>query len=308
MDYIVFDLEWNQAAPGKYYANKKLPFEIIEIGAVKLNSDMQEIGRFNEMVRPKVYKNLNKITGSLVQLEMSQLRKARTFPEVMEAFLSFCGKDYLFCTWGNLDLIELQRNMKFYHMTPISKEPIKFLDVQKLFSLEFEGRKSQHALEYAVDYLKIEKNIPFHRAYDDAYYTARVLEVLSPVFRKRYSFDTYVVPKNKKEEIRIQFDDYYKYISREFDTKSKALSDKEVNDCGCYLCKRQASRELDWFSVNGKHYYSVSRCKKHGFIKGKIRLRKTENGTCYVIKTMKQITDQQVEELLEKQEKLKNPL
>ena len=308
MDYIVFDLEWNQAAPGKYHANKKLPFEIIEIGAVKLNSDMQEIGRFNEMVRPKVYKNLNKITGSLVQLEMSQLRKARTFPEVMEAFLSFCGKDYLFCTWGNLDLIELQRNMKFYHMTPISGEPIKFLDVQKLFSLEFEGRKSQHALEYAVDYLKIEKNIPFHRAYDDAYYTARVLEVLSPVFRKRYSFDTYVVPKNKKEEIRIQFDDYYKYISREFDTKSKALSDKEVNDCGCYLCKRQAIRELDWFSVNGKHYYSVSRCKKHGFIKGKIRLRKTENGTCYVIKTMKQITDQQVEELLEKQEKLKNPL
>lgn len=308
MDYIVFDLEWNQAAPGKYHANKKLPFEIIEIGAVKLNSDMQEIGRFNEMVRPKVYKNLNKITGSLVRLEMSQLQKARPFPEVVEAFLSFCGKDYLFCTWGNLDLIELQRNMKFYHMTPISKEPIKFLDVQKLFSLEFEGRKSQHALEYAVDYLKIEKNIPFHRAYDDAYYTARVLEVLSPVFRKRYSFDTYVVPKNKKEEIRIQFDDYYKYISREFDTKSKALSDKEVNDCGCYLCKRQAIRELDWFSVNGKHYYSVSRCKKHGFIKGKIRLRKTENGTCYVIKTMKQITDQQVEELLEKQEKLKNPL
>lgn len=38
MNYIVFDLEWNQNPEGKKTRNDKLPFEIIEIGAVKVNS------------------------------------------------------------------------------------------------------------------------------------------------------------------------------------------------------------------------------------------------------------------------------
>ena len=37
MNYIVFDLEWNQSPGGKKWSNSRLPFEIIEIGAVKLN-------------------------------------------------------------------------------------------------------------------------------------------------------------------------------------------------------------------------------------------------------------------------------
>lgn len=39
MDYIVFDLEWNQCPYGKGQENERIPFEIIEIGAVKLNSE-----------------------------------------------------------------------------------------------------------------------------------------------------------------------------------------------------------------------------------------------------------------------------
>ena len=278
MNYIVFDLEWNQAALGKRYINKKMPFEIIEIGAVKLNSDMEETGRSNELVKPKVYKNINRITGNIVHLDMKQLKSARPFQKVMESFLEFCEEDYVFCTWGNLDLIELQRNMKFYSMSPLSQKPIKFLDVQKLFALQFEGEKSQHTLEYAVDVCGIQKDIPFHRAFADAYYTAKVLKFLKPEFREKYSFDTYVLPKEKKEEIRILFDDYYKYISRGFDNKTKALEDKEVLYSGCYLCKRTVSRKIPWFTNNNKHYYCVSRCRKHGYIKGKIRLRKA--GLC----------------------------
>ena len=35
MNYIVFDLEWNQSPNGKEDSVEHLPFEIIEIGAVK---------------------------------------------------------------------------------------------------------------------------------------------------------------------------------------------------------------------------------------------------------------------------------
>ena len=37
MDYVIFDLEWNQCPYGKGKENPKLPFEIIEIGAVKMD-------------------------------------------------------------------------------------------------------------------------------------------------------------------------------------------------------------------------------------------------------------------------------
>lgn len=306
LNYIVFDLEWNQSAFGKSYTNKKLPFEIIEIGAVRLNGDMRETGRFNELVRPKVYKNLNRITGKLVHLNMEQLKGARGFAAVMSDFLTFCGEDYIFCTWGNQDLIELQRNIKFYHMPPLSDEPIRFLDVQKLFALQFEGKKRQHTLEYAVDLCRIHKDIPFHRAFADAYYTAKVLAKLDPACRERYSFDTFHLPESKSKEIRILFDDYYKYISRGFDTKAKALADKEILYCDCYLCKRKAEKPIEWFTNNNKHYYCVSRCKKHGYIKGKIRLKKAEeNGKIYVVKTMKQISEQQMLEIKKKSERTK---
>ena len=37
MDYVVLDLEWNQASDSRDARNRLLTFEIIEIGAVKLN-------------------------------------------------------------------------------------------------------------------------------------------------------------------------------------------------------------------------------------------------------------------------------
>ena len=45
MHYIVFDLEWNQAE-GRIGHEGGLPFEIVEIGAVKLNRRMQIVDRF----------------------------------------------------------------------------------------------------------------------------------------------------------------------------------------------------------------------------------------------------------------------
>ena len=40
MEYIVLDLEWNQSPRGKAGERRGMPFEIIEIGAVKLDESM----------------------------------------------------------------------------------------------------------------------------------------------------------------------------------------------------------------------------------------------------------------------------
>lgn len=305
MNYIVIDLEWNQSNTGEEPEVKEIPFEIIDIGAIKLNSEKMMIDEFNQLVKPAVYQHMHKITSNLIHLHMKDLQKGRPFVEVMGDFLSWCGEDYIFCTWGPLDLYELQRNMRYYHMEPLAGKPICFLDVQKLFSIAFEDKKQRRSLEYAIDYLKIEKDIPFHRAFSDAYYTARILSCLEEEILENYSIDTYILPKNRQEEIHVMFHDYMKYISREFPDKQRALEDREVISTKCYLCHKNLRKKIRWFSPNGKHYYSVSHCPVHGYMKSKIRIRKSESDSIYVIKTSKFISEEDCQKILLKRDAAK---
>ena len=305
MNYIIMDLEWNQSSTGRDEASKILPFEIIEIGAIKLNSERKMVDEFSELVKPNVYHSMHRVTKKLIHLQMEQLEQGRPFTEVMEQFREWCGSDYIFCTWGPLDLTELQRNIRYYDMQPLSDAPIRFLDVQKLFSIAYEDRKSRRTLEYAIDYLSIEKDIPFHRAFSDAYYAAKVLACMNEEVLANYSFDVFHLPKDKESEIFVTFDTYAKYISRAFADKAEALKDKTVMSTKCYLCDRKLRRKIGWFSPNGKHYYSVSYCDKHGYMKAKIRIRKAEDGSAYIVKTEKFITDADVEQIRDKQDKAK---
>lgn len=303
MNYVIMDLEWNQSSTGEEEVSKILPFEIIEIGAIKLNNERRMISEFSELVKPEVYHEMHRITRKLIHLQMEQLEQGRSFMEVMEQFREWCGEDYIFCTWGPLDLAELQRNIRYYGMEPLADGPIKFLDVQKLFSIAYEDRKSRRSLEYAIDYLNIEKDIPFHRAFSDAYYTAKVLALMDEKVLENYSFDVFHLPKNKETEIHVVFDTYAKYISRAFPDKAQALEDKTVTETKCYLCHRPLRRKIRWFSPNGKHYYCVSYCDRHGYMKSKIRIRKAENGDVYVVKTQKFITEADIDNIRDKQTK-----
>ena len=303
MNYIVFDLEWNQACDLKTKLENSLTFEIIEIGAVKLNEERQQIGDFHELIKPQVFQKMNQITGDLIHLSMEQLRNCRTFPEVAADFVKWCGSDYVFCTWGNLDLLELQRNMDYYNMTPVSEKTIRYYDVQKLFSIAFEDKKSRRTLQYAVDFLNIDKDVAFHRAYADAYYTAEVIKyITNPAVFDNYSFDTYRLPRNKSEEINVNFDDYAKYISREFPDKAAAMADRDVSSTRCFLCGAKTRRRIPWFTNNGKHYYTIVTCIRHGNIKGKIRMRKSVNNRIYVVKTMRQAGPDVVEDITAKRD------
>ena len=71
MNYVVVDLEWNQAMSSKSSVFNKLPIhlsgEIIEIGAVKLKEDMTPGEEFTIDVKPVYFRRMHykvkKITG-----------------------------------------------------------------------------------------------------------------------------------------------------------------------------------------------------------------------------------------------------
>lgn len=303
MNYIILDLEWNQSSTGREPEVATLPFEIIEIGAIKLNHERIMISEFSQLIRPTVYHQMHRITSKLIHMRMEELERGKPFTQVVGDFLRWCGEDYIFCTWGPLDLTELQRNLRYYGMEPLAKGPIAFLDVQKLFSIAYEDRKSRRALEWAVDYLEIEKDIPFHRAFSDAYYTAKVLAAISDVeVLKNVSYDVFNPPSCREEEIKVEFDTYFKYISRIFPDKTAALADREVSSSKCYLCRRNLRKKVKWFTPNGRHYYCIAYCEKHGYLKCKIRIRKTEDGQVYVVKTSRFISPEDVEKLTERRD------
>lgn len=303
MNYIILDLEWNQSSTGQEPEVATLPFEIIEIGAIKLNHERIMVSEFSQLIRPTVYHRMHRITSKLIHMRMEELERGKPFTQVVEDFLRWCGEDYIFCTWGPLDLTELQRNLRYYGMEPLARGPIAFLDVQKLFSIAYEDRKSRRALEWAVDYLEIEKDIPFHRAFSDAYYTAKVLAAIQdPEVLKNVSYDVFNPPSCREEEIKVQFDTYFKYISRTFPDKTAAMADREVSSSKCYLCHRNLRKKVKWFSPNGRHYYCVAFCEKHGFLKCKARIRKTEDGQVYVVKTSRFISPEDVAKLTERRD------
>ena len=117
MRYIVFDLEWNQGYSSKEESERPLPFEIIEIGAVKLDEDFKIIDSFHRIIKPVVYTELFKYTKELIPLTEKDLSKGTDFMTACKDFLKWCRKgdrNYSFATWGTLDLLELQRNMAYF--------------------------------------------------------------------------------------------------------------------------------------------------------------------------------------------------
>lgn len=306
MDYIVFDLEWNQCPYGKDKENPHLPFEIIEIGAVKLNSAKEIVDEFHQLVKPVVYDKMHFHTKEMIGLTMEELLEGAPFPHAVRDFLNWCGNKPVFCTWGMLDLSELQRNLKFYHMEELLPGPIYYYDVQKLFSLAFEEEKERKSLSFAVEHLQIPEEGDYHRALEDARYTGKVLkEIPDQVIRSNCSVDSYQNPKTKEEEIHILYTDREKYISREFTSKEEAMEDKEVLSLRCCNCHKPTRKRIKWFSNNTKLHIALGYCPKHGYMRGKIRMKKTESNRFYVIKTVKEVSEEEAKFIREKQIELR---
>lgn len=80
------------------------------------------------------------------------------------------------------------------------------------------------------------------------------------------------------------------------------MKDREVTSTRCPLCHNPAKRKIRWFMNNSKVYFSVSLCQEHGYILGKVRIRKTEENMYYAIKTLKNVGDKEAEEVRLKRE------
>ena len=213
MDYIVMDLEWNQNPYGKTNHYPDIPFEIIEIGAVRVTEDRQILDSYQQVIRPRVYKKLHYKIQEITHFTNEELSHGMDFKRAIVEFLEWCGDDYMFCTWGSMDLTELQKNMRHYRLERILEFPLFYIDLQKMFSLRYDDGHMKRTLMSAVEYLEIPEDGEFHRALSDAYYTAKVMQVMDfEKYKGRLSIDTFYPPRIKEEEIFVRFDQYTKLV------------------------------------------------------------------------------------------------
>jgi hypothetical protein len=197
----------------------------------------------------------------------------------------------MFCTWGPSDLMELQRNLSYHGLENPFPFPLFYYDIQKIFSIVYEDRRSRRSLEYAVDYLHIDKTIPFHNAFGDAFYTTLVMEHLdAQQIVENSSIDYFRTPQNRRQEISVRYSTYSKFVSKPYDSKTAAMRDRRLTSMICPDCHRMASKKLHWFAHGARNYYCLACCVQHGYLKGKIRLRQRGDGKFYAVKTIRPVS------------------
>ena len=106
MDYVIFDFEWNNAYD---YKSRKGINEIIEIGAVKLDRNLNVTDTFKQLIKPKISRKLSKRFVDLTSITPEEVCEyGIDFKEAFKDFARWSGSgNVLFMSWSNSDLYVL---------------------------------------------------------------------------------------------------------------------------------------------------------------------------------------------------------
>ncbi|WBW95562.1 3'-5' exonuclease [Oceanirhabdus sp. W0125-5] len=227
MNYIIFDLEFNQAFNPKKRTravpNEICPFEIIQIGAIKLNNSFETISSFDRFIKPEIYKDIHPFVRRMTGITIDQLKNGKSFKNVFKKFISFIGEEEcILCIWGMGDMKELYRNIE-YHSLNKSLVPEKYIDIQALASKYFNCPKGCNiGLKNAVEMLHIPHSNEFHNAFIDAYFTAEIFKSI-PIKKlkpKTYNIEKYLKKKKKDNgKKRIDYSKMYMQFEKMFERK-----------------------------------------------------------------------------------------
>lgn len=83
------------------------------------------------------------------------------------------------------------------------------------------------------------------------------------------------------------------------------MKDKELMDMVCLRCGRMLRKKVRWFPWGQKLYLCLAVCPEHGYMRGKMRLKKSEYDQYYGVKTIKEASEADAEQLLQRREDAK---
>jgi DNA polymerase III epsilon subunit-like protein len=183
MNYIVLDLEFNQFFDFKHKSLqnpiKNCPFEIIQIGAVKLDTNFNILEKQNFYIKSKIYKRIHPFVQKITKINSQLLKDKPEFKDVYPNFVNFVsGAENVFCVWGDCDITALLKNISYYNLDEKCL-PKNYINVQSLASSYLKQPSGLTiGLKNAIEKLDLHMDTEFHNALNDAVYTAKALQIL----------------------------------------------------------------------------------------------------------------------------------
>lgn len=252
MNYIILDMEWNQALSNAQMIRNPVMLygEIIQIGAIKVNDRFEYLDKIKINVRPRYYKIMNPHVEKITGISGAQLKTGETFQTAFKRFSEWCGNEFRFITWGFDDLGILADNLALYGLdTGFGAD---YINLQLIYNRQMKSEHLQCALSTAAESLGIPLDVQVHDAFNDAFLTYEVCKKLDMTLGiAEYAQYSAAIPapiyKDAVEGIR--------------DPK-KMLNDPRVTAMNCPKCGAVLNFK-EWL-FGGKNCKSISECANCG--------------------------------------------
>lgn len=250
MYYVIMDLEWNNSY------NKKLKSffnEIIEIGAVMVDDDLDVVDTFSVLIRSQLSNKLSGRVKNLTHISNEDMYGGVSIHKAVSDFSKWVeGKDCVFMSWGNGDLRVMLDNLRFF--CDIDGIPFitRYVDLQKYCQQHLKLSNAQQiGLSAAATLFGIDvSEYSTHRALDDSLLSLRC-------FKKSYDHDAF------SQQVLVCDSDFYsrlffkpKYITNLRDDRI----DRSQMICYCDDCRKRMRKVSEWKTVN-KSFRALFYCK-----------------------------------------------
>ena len=293
MNLIVVDLEWNSASRSHKIDPdlvSRMRFEIIEVGAVRLSEDLTLGKTFHRYVTPVLYKKIHYHIANVTKRTQQSLREGVLFTQMVDELVPYAGEKPIFASWGTSDSDVFLSNCHFHEIGDSFQ--FRALNVQAVFSGLAEGITSgeQRSVEYALDFLRLEKDLPFHEAITDAIYTARILSrtlEMELSDRPIETIESLLMPYVYDPRMTRQSENVIT-----LDKGVDVISHLELYDFTCPACGSKIDLTENgsggyWYTLKaGKRWFAVATCEKHGDIEISVRKSRRSDVQRYMIRTL----------------------
>lgn len=221
MNIIVLDLEWDSAYCKKHH---RFINQIIQIGAVKLNEELEIIDTFDIIVKSSITKKLSKRFTELTGITVEKMQNGVSLLTAISRYNSWAGKNMLTMTWSNSDLYTIIENSRYLLPKGIAFKFERYMDLQSYVQSEMKKIgfqiNSQISLAKAAEMLEISAiGLELHTAKDDCLLSSLLLkrfynkesmqpfikDTANPEFFKRLTFKSYTLSNIRDDSIKPEY-------------------------------------------------------------------------------------------------------
>ena len=240
MKFIILDLEWNGAFSRKTnsYFN-----EIIEFGAVKLDSRLQIEDTFHMVIKPVVGHKLTSLVQDLTGIADEDLLQGAPFSRAISQLRKWIGDPQaVIMTWSRTDLLVLLENCSYFLHNNRIPFMYNYADLQEYCQEKLEYTTSQQlGLTKACEMLNISLGgLEAHRALDDCILSSKVFTMLYE-------------PEAFRNRIWVADDEFYERLTFKnsiiSDIHDERVSLSEMH-FHCELCDHVLRRTSEWKFYN----------------------------------------------------------